>query len=354
MVSGLQASAQIQLEVLNTPFDKLAKSPEFNQLVLKHRGNRDAARRELASIVSDDVAIKSGLTTTLLGAITGGGVVGHTLRTRELAGSLKRIPEGMKEEAVQEFFQSGGEHVAEGYVRKEHLDPTINPWKGAVKQPLEGSIVGSLTGGAFSSGRAAVSYGADRFAPQPPGANAPPATPPSGTPGATTPPGTPGPTPPTGTQTPLDNLTEDDINSPLNNQLISDGKRLMDMYANNGGTPIVDEQMYPVNTPAMVFVRQRDGSIYQEQRFILGMSNGKVLVNGDEEGQVLPLTPSATLAIVPLQPQTTQTPAQPTTPPATPSGFAASCRLTPQPQPPRPPPRLGAGRGTRPARLFWV
>ena len=156
-LAGLQNSAQIRSEIEQTPFDQLVKtSPLFAKYTDEAGGDMEAARNRLAKEAAEDVAVRTAISTGGFGILTGGGALGGAARAVKASGGKGALIEGAKgfirgskEEAIQEFPQSGGEAYITNLAKKKYIDPAIDATDGVLSQAMEGMAVGAATGGVF-------------------------------------------------------------------------------------------------------------------------------------------------------------------------------------------------------------
>lgn len=156
-LAGLQSSAQIRSEIEQIPFDQLAEtSPLFAKYTDEAGGDMEAARNRLAKEAAEDVAVRTAISTGGFGILTGGGALGGAARAVKASGGKGALIEGAKgfirgskEEAIQEFPQSGGEAYITNLAKKKYIDPAIDATDGVLSQAMEGMAVGAATGGVF-------------------------------------------------------------------------------------------------------------------------------------------------------------------------------------------------------------
>ncbi len=149
-VAASMNSAQERSKTENTPFEQLEKSPEF--VALKEQYGQEKARLMLAEKTASDVFLPTLAWTGGVGALTGGGALGRMMMKQAAPeGIIKGTLKGARDEAIQEFAQSGGETYIQNLAEQRHLDPSINPWEGVGESALSGAAIGGLLGGAFGS-----------------------------------------------------------------------------------------------------------------------------------------------------------------------------------------------------------
>lgn len=161
-IAALQNASQTEYEVRGTPIEKLrAESPTFQKFYAETDPALPQTQREAlaldatAKVTSDDVALKTLLSTGGIGIATGGGAMGMLSRmfgvkaAQEAVkqGFIKTVAKGIGQEALQETPQSGMEAYIQNKAIQENVAPDTDPTKGAVSQALGGGIVGGVTGG---------------------------------------------------------------------------------------------------------------------------------------------------------------------------------------------------------------
>lgn len=165
--AGMQNAASIRGEIEQMPIEKLRGTPAFDAEAMAVDPSIPMAQRELfardeiARKAAADVAIRTGLSTGLIGAATGGGALGliHRGKAAGTGGGIIRrgatgAIKGAAAEVIQETPQSAAEKYITNLAEQEYVDPSIDPWKGVVSSGLSGGIVGGLTGGVLGAGGA--------------------------------------------------------------------------------------------------------------------------------------------------------------------------------------------------------
>ena len=143
-IGGAQNALDVHEAILAMPEDKLADSPEYQEL-LQRTGDPKRAREELANSVAAMTGLKTGASTAVLSAPSGymfgkllGGETGKTLlRT-------------MGKQGVAEFGEEAGQSGAEQYLSQAELqraDPTIDPMSGVGEAAVSGGFAGMAMGG---------------------------------------------------------------------------------------------------------------------------------------------------------------------------------------------------------------
>lgn len=143
-IGGAQNALDVHEAILAMPEDKLADSPEYQEL-LQRTGDPKQAREELANSVAAMTGLKTGASTAVLSAPSGymfgkllGGETGKTLlRT-------------MGKQGVAEFGEEAGQSGAEQYLSQAELqraDPTIDPMSGVGEAAVSGGFAGMAMGG---------------------------------------------------------------------------------------------------------------------------------------------------------------------------------------------------------------
>jgi hypothetical protein len=146
VIGYAQQSIQTQSQIEGTPLDKLALSPEYQDLV-SQGFDPNAARIYLAARGGAQSGIGAGVVDALTNAI-GGKFLGKIIG--EGGALLPRIGKGFANEGVVESLQSGGEQVFQNMAVKDNADPSQSLSDGILENMLQGLFVGGLTGGAFS------------------------------------------------------------------------------------------------------------------------------------------------------------------------------------------------------------
>ena len=143
-VAGMQDSSQVHRQVMEMPYDTLAKSPEFQQLMEQYQ-DPEQARKALADSIAGTVAVDAGIAVGLMGAPMGG-VYGRMLggqTGKTLARTVGRHAIG---EAMEETPQSAYEqHSMQSQLQR--ADPSIDPWSGVANAAVQGGLAGAFTGG---------------------------------------------------------------------------------------------------------------------------------------------------------------------------------------------------------------
>lgn len=143
-IGGAQNALDVHEAILAMPEDKLADSPEYQEL-LQRTGDPKQAREELANSVAAMTGLKTGASTAVLSAPSGymfgkllGGETGKTLlRT-------------MGKQGAAEFGEEAGQSGAEQYLSQAELqraDPTIDPMSGVGEAAVSGGFAGMAMGG---------------------------------------------------------------------------------------------------------------------------------------------------------------------------------------------------------------
>lgn len=149
--AGATNAAQAEQQVMDTPLDKLKTAPGWADALKQSGGDEKKAQQILAGKVGDYNFARSMAATGILGAVTGGGVMGQMLN-RELGtvakkGILKTVLSDAAHEAVQEAPQNASDQLIQNLGEQKYLDPTQSTWQGVGQQAIEGAIVGGLMGG---------------------------------------------------------------------------------------------------------------------------------------------------------------------------------------------------------------
>lgn len=157
-----QQALQTQNDIEAMPLDKLAASPEYQNLVARGY-DPNAARIFLAARAGEQAGLGAGAVDALTNAI-GGRFLGKIIG--EGGSLLHRIAKGAGNEAGVEFLQSGGEQLAQNIATQANADPSQGLADGMLESMLQGLFVGGLTGGAFAgaAGRAHQAQQADQGA----------------------------------------------------------------------------------------------------------------------------------------------------------------------------------------------
>ena len=169
--SGALAADEARQEAAATPLQQLLQQPGYVAVLKtlpKEPGKglaRGAKAREIyADMLADEVFQKTAAATGLIGALTGGGVLGALERGGK-GGLVRQTLTGAGEEALQEGPQSGFESYIAKDARREFLDPTIKPMEGTLQEAASGAVVGAAMGGALGAGGAVVNPGGGAEAP---------------------------------------------------------------------------------------------------------------------------------------------------------------------------------------------
>ena len=143
-IGGAQNALNVHETILAMPEDKLADSPEDQEL-LQRTGDPKQAREELANSVAAMTGLKTGASTAVLSAPSGymfgkilGGETGKTL----LGTAAKQ--------GAAEFGEEAGQSGAEQYLSQAELqraDPTIDPMSGVGEAAVSGGFAGMAMGG---------------------------------------------------------------------------------------------------------------------------------------------------------------------------------------------------------------
>ena len=143
-IGGAQNALNVHETILAMPEDKLADSPEYQEL-LQRTGDPKQAREELANSVAAMTGLKTGASTAVLSAPSGymfgkilGGETGKTL----LGTAAKQ--------GAAEFGEEAGQSGAEQYLSQAELqraDPTIDPMSGVGEAAVSGGFAGMAMGG---------------------------------------------------------------------------------------------------------------------------------------------------------------------------------------------------------------
>ena len=143
-IGGAQNALSVHEAILAMPDDKLAASPEYQEL-LQRTGDPKQAREELANSVAAMTGLKTGASTAVLSAPSGymfgkilGGETGKTLLGT------------MGKQGAAEFGEEAGQSGAEQYLSQEELqraDPTIDPMSGVGEAAVSGGFAGMAMGG---------------------------------------------------------------------------------------------------------------------------------------------------------------------------------------------------------------
>lgn len=164
-IGGAQNALDVHEAILAMPEDKLAASPEYQE-ILQRTGDPKRAREELANSVAAMTGLKTGASTAVLSAPSGymfgnilGGETGKTL----LGTAAKQ--------GAAEFGEEAGQSGAEQYLSQAELqraDPTIDPTSGIGEAAVSGGFAGLAMGGGMGGvghvlgGRAQPQPGAPR------------------------------------------------------------------------------------------------------------------------------------------------------------------------------------------------
>ncbi len=152
--SGLQNAAEMGNQVEDTPYEELAKSPIFNELVGKHNGDKGKAKEEFRDKVEKATMIKTS-GATLAGSLAGGGGVLARIAGKAGKGVGKEAIGGMVQEAAQETGQSALENIAQNVVTRDYIDPSkTDIYAGTLEAAAMGGATGGLLGlggGAFTT-----------------------------------------------------------------------------------------------------------------------------------------------------------------------------------------------------------
>lgn len=143
-VGGAQNALDVHETILSMPDDKLAASPEYQEL-LQRTGDPRRAREKLADSVAMMTGLKTGASTAALAAPSGymfgkllGGETGKTL-----LGTVGK-------QGMTEFGEESGQSAAEQYLSQTELqraDPTIDPTSGIGEAAVSGGFAGFAMGG---------------------------------------------------------------------------------------------------------------------------------------------------------------------------------------------------------------
>ena len=143
-IGGAQNALDVHEAILAMPEDKLAASPEYQE-ILQRTGDPKRAREELANSVAAMTGLKTGASTAVLSAPSGymfgkilGGETGKTL----LGTAVKQ--------GAAEFGEEAGQSGAEQYLSQAELqraDPTIDPMSGVGEAAVSGGFAGMAMGG---------------------------------------------------------------------------------------------------------------------------------------------------------------------------------------------------------------
>ena len=143
-IGGAQNALDVHEAILAMPEDKLAASPEYQE-ILQRTGDPKRAREELANSVAAMTGLKTGASTAVLSAPSGymfgkilGGETGKTL----LGTAAKQ--------GAAEFGEEAGQSDAEQYLSQAELqraDPTIDPMSGVGEAAVSGGFAGMAMGG---------------------------------------------------------------------------------------------------------------------------------------------------------------------------------------------------------------
>jgi len=161
MVAAPMEAAQFQTEVEGTPIEELRKSPVFVALARDLGGDEELARKRIAEQATNDIFWRVLGSTSTIGALTGGGVLGHAYQavtgtalkaSGGALGMLAHVGKGIGLEAMQEFPQSGMEKLIENIATRDYLNPDQDIWEGVGEQALSGAAIGAFTGGVVGAG----------------------------------------------------------------------------------------------------------------------------------------------------------------------------------------------------------
>lgn len=143
-IGGAQNALDVHETILSMPEDKLAASPEYQEL-LRRTGDSVRAREELADSVALMTGLKTGASTAVLSAPSGymfgkllGGETGKTLW-----GTAAK-------QGAAEFGEEAGQSAAEQYLSQGELqraDPTVDPLSGVGEAAVSGGFAGLAMGG---------------------------------------------------------------------------------------------------------------------------------------------------------------------------------------------------------------
>lgn len=143
-IGGAQNALDVHEAILAMPEDKLAASPEYQE-ILQRTGDPKRAREELANSVAAMTGLKTGASTAVLSAPSGymfgkilGGETGKTL----LGTAAKQ--------GAAEFGEEAGQSGAEQYLSQAELqraDPTIDPMSEVGEAAVSGGFAGMAMGG---------------------------------------------------------------------------------------------------------------------------------------------------------------------------------------------------------------
>lgn len=143
-IGGAQNALDVHEAILAMPEDKLAASPEYQE-ILQRTGDPKRAREDLANSVAAMTGLKTGASTAVLSAPSGymfgkilGGETGKTL----LGTATKQ--------GAAEFGEEAGQSGAEQYLSQAELqraDPTIDPMSGVGEAAVSGGFAGMAMGG---------------------------------------------------------------------------------------------------------------------------------------------------------------------------------------------------------------
>ena len=143
-VGGAQNALNVHETILTMPEDKLAASPEYQEL-LKRTGDARQAREELADSVARMTGVKTGASTAVLAAPSG------YLFGKLLGGETgKTLPGTMARQGTTELGEEASQSAAEQYLSQSELqraDPTIDPVSGVGEAAVSGGFAGFAMGG---------------------------------------------------------------------------------------------------------------------------------------------------------------------------------------------------------------
>jgi hypothetical protein len=148
LTAGSMNAAALKTSMEEMPESEREKSPVYNALASIH--GKDKAWELITDQATSDLFGKTAVSTGTIGALTGGGALGQAYQKAAGAtkgGILKQSGKGVVSEFIQETPQSGAEKYIENIVKKEYLDPSIDPMDGVVSGALSGGAIGAFSGG---------------------------------------------------------------------------------------------------------------------------------------------------------------------------------------------------------------
>lgn len=146
LVAAGMGAADVERFVLEADEAVLDRSPVYQQALKENGGDPAAARQKVATDLANDAALRTGITTGLLGA-PAGAFYGRLTRGVESRGLAGAIGGGVIQEAAQEAPQSGLEELWQN-LAKGQVDPTITPGQNLLNAAVGGAVVGGMMGGA--------------------------------------------------------------------------------------------------------------------------------------------------------------------------------------------------------------